>query len=360
MLKTAGAGAVRRRSGLVVLVLLSLATWTACNGDPSPDQLEIIAPSGTWSWVDFPDAYCDDGSTTGLGINPGTSSNVLVFLDEGGACWNAATCLSIIPLAQHGPYGAEEFKQTSLQEGIFDRAAADNPFRDWSFVFIPYCTADVHAGNRTTTYTLGPASRTLRHVGHANVRAFLKRLEPTFPQPAKLVLSGSSAGGFGAAFNYDTFRRTWPNAAMYLVDDSGPGLRGDAISPGLRSDWYSSWNLSEVLEPLCGKACETDLSQLLTQLFARYPKDRMALLSSQRDAVISGYFSLTPAEFQAALEQLLQEVYEPNPSAKYFVTPGLGHTMLLDAESFSQGGTSLLRWLGSQVGDDPGWKSEKP
>ena len=61
-----------------------------------------------------------------------------------------------------------------------------NPFRDASFVYVPYCTGDIYGGEAVQTYTSGQTSKTVHHMGRANVKAFLSRLVPTFP--------GSGAG----------------------------------------------------------------------------------------------------------------------------------------------------------------------
>ena len=63
-----------------------------------------------------------------------------------------------------------------------DRARATNPFRDASYVFVPYCTGDLHAGSNVATYdVLGP--RTFAHVGRRNVEALLPRLRATWRRP---------------------------------------------------------------------------------------------------------------------------------------------------------------------------------
>ena len=36
--------------------------------------------------------------------------------------------------------------------GIFDLADPRNAVRDWSMVFVPYCTGDVHSGSNTARY----------------------------------------------------------------------------------------------------------------------------------------------------------------------------------------------------------------
>src|SRR4051794_25698091 len=69
-----------------------------------PLGMAIDAPKGTWTWVDFPDSYCDDGSHTGIGIKKTDSKNLLVFMNGGGACWDYLTCFQL-NTAVKGPFG---------------------------------------------------------------------------------------------------------------------------------------------------------------------------------------------------------------------------------------------------------------
>src|SRR2546423_10974885 len=71
-------------------------------GDP------LTTTMNAWSWVDFPDSSCDDGSATGIGVNQGSSNNLLVFMNGGGACWDYLTCFQI-NTAVHGPFGKTQF-----------------------------------------------------------------------------------------------------------------------------------------------------------------------------------------------------------------------------------------------------------
>ena len=50
-------------------------------------------PSEKWTWVPVPGSHCRDGSATGFGINVNPASkNLMIFLEGGGACFNALTC----------------------------------------------------------------------------------------------------------------------------------------------------------------------------------------------------------------------------------------------------------------------------
>ncbi len=350
-------------------IALAAALLAACGGSPSntPPMKEprpalgepIAAPANAWTWVDFPDSTCDEGTPTGIGLNPGTSGNVLLFLMGGGACWDYATCVTV-PFATHGPYRKREFDSDRPGfAGILDRNDPDNPVRDWSYVFVPYCTGDVHAGDGEAVYSNGKDSVTVRHRGRRNLEAFLKRVAGTFPNAAKVVISGSSAGGYGAAFGFFLTRRYYPDAKVYLLDDSGPPLMGSAIPDSFRAAWFDHWNLGPVLDSTC-PGCRDDLSLVIPAFVPRYPDDRMALLSSLRDKTISGYLLRAPATFESDLLEMAAARIEPTAHFRYFFVPGDTHTMLFDLGNFTSNGTRLGDWLKAFVSDDEGWKSTKP
>jgi hypothetical protein len=326
-------------------------------GDAGPLQV----PAGTWTWVDIPGTACDDGSMTGIGVNPapgGSGADLLVFLNGGGACWDATTCL-VLNTATHGPFGSAQFTaaEPALAHG-FDRTRATNPFRGFSYVFVPYCTGDLHAGSNVATYTV-TTPVAYHHVGRINLEVVLPRVQATWPAPARVVVSGSSAGGFGATLNYDLFRRAYPDATVSLVDDSGPFLEGDAIPPATRAAWNTSWHLGDVVDPLCA-FCGNDLSQLYPALAALYPQDRMALLSSLQDQTISTYFQLSGADFQAKLQQMIADWIDPSPRFHTFLIPGTSHTMLGTPDTIMAGGLTLEAWLGQMIGGDAAWMSVGP
>src|SRR5689334_1478998 len=105
----------------------------------------IDAPANQWTWVPFDDAFCADGTTTGIGINPGAdkSGRLLIYLEGGGACWDEATCYTLKTAANFADgYGADKFASDAkgLDGSLFDRNDPENVFKDDSFVYVPYCT----------------------------------------------------------------------------------------------------------------------------------------------------------------------------------------------------------------------------
>jgi pectinacetylesterase len=327
-----------------------------------PLGMPITAQPNQWTWVDFPESSCDDGTPTGIGVNPGDAKKLVVFLMGGGACWDYTTCVSL-STSVHGPFGASQFNTLQAQLGgsIFDRTLATNPFKDWSFVFVPYCTGDLHGGDNVATYTANGDTRMFHHKGYANMKAYVPRIAATWPATDKLVVSGSSAGGYGAGINYDLVRTSLPGGEGYMIDDSGPPLKSSDFPMGFRDAFYMSWNLGASLDGIC-PTCRQDFSNLIPVLGNKYPKDRGALLSSLQDRTISGYLLLSGPGFQTALLDLATTVIDPQPNFRYFLINGNSHTMLGapgDARYTSQN-VQLLTWLPQMVNDDPAWKSLKP
>src|SRR5580692_11460909 len=167
-----------------------------------PKGPPITATANTWTWVPFPDSACANGTATGIGVNlTGTpSSRVLIYLEGGGACWDDLTCYTLMTATNFTTgYGETNFTADSLSElavpgGFFDRTASANPFQDYSYVYVPYCTGDQHMGDAPA---VAYGSNTAKQVGFANMTAFLNRIVPTFPHATEVVISGSSEGGFG-------------------------------------------------------------------------------------------------------------------------------------------------------------------
>jgi len=79
--------------------------------------------------------------------------------------------------------------------------------RDWSFVYIPYCTGDIHMGSATKTYSNAgnpnvPATFAIQHRGFDNFMVVLDWITKNFDGPKNILVTGSSAGGYGASANF--------------------------------------------------------------------------------------------------------------------------------------------------------------
>lgn len=364
---------------LPTLLLLAACGYTpAPHQDPPPPIIDqntepIEAPPLEWTWVDFPGTRCLDGSATGLGVNLSpTSKKVAIFLMGGGACFDAATCFTV---ANASGYKAPSFQSDVdsglLARGAFNRDDPDNPFRDWSYVFVPYCTGDVFAGDNPDGYN------GFQHFGYPNMGRYLDRLVPTFRDAEQVVLSGSSAGGVGAAFNFDRTQQAFGDVPVTLLDDSGIVLGDDYMKPCEQARWRDEWNLDQSLPPDCEDCTLPDgggLVNLARFLAGKYPHRRMGMIASLQDKTFRLFFSYgysedcrqlgdTPAEvFQAGVEQLRDELLAPYPNFAVYSVASTKHVYLGDnpVGRTTSGGVKLTDWLRALVDGGPDFHSITP
>lgn len=169
-----------------------------------------------------------DGSKFFLYTRKGASRNLMIYFCGGGACWDGETAhiplslRSYLKQGQFGYYFARiPFYILSMHRGIFDQRP-DNPFSEWNIVFIPYASGDFHIGHTTARYENrnGSKSRTVRHNGRNNVEEALQWIYRNFETPEKLLIAGSSAGGFGSAFWGSKIANHYASAEIYHLSDS--------------------------------------------------------------------------------------------------------------------------------------------
>lgn len=324
-------------------------------GDP------IVAPNEQWTWVPFDGAFCGNGTTTGIGVNPTNKSKKLViYMMGGGACWDDLTCNVLKTAANLDGYDETKFQadaQGLLNSSLFDRTNEANPLKDYSFVFVPYCTGDVHAGDNVATYNGKPA---VHHVGRKNMEAFLPRILGTWQGAERVILAGSSAGGFGVGMNWERVQSAFGSVRVDALDDAGPVLPNPYLSEDIEAAWRASWNLDGGLPAGCDE-CKTALDAMLSYVAANHPNSRGALLSSQQDQVIRQFMGfLTGPQYQEGLDALATTRIDPTTNVKYYFIPGEQHVLLSDPYAITQNGVTLISWLNQMINDDPTWKSVHP
>lgn len=333
-------------------------------GGSGPQGVPIAAPEGVWTWVPFPDAVCANGQATGIGVNLAKpDARVLIYLEGGGACWDDESCYVDKTAANIDTgYGPADFAALTSNGGLlvqpntaFDRSAQPNPFKNSSFVYVPYCTGDVHAGDNVTS----TGAHTTHHVGHKNMAAYLARLAPTFAGTNRVVLAGSSAGGFGALVNWWQTHLAFGAARVDMIDDSGTPMPPDVAGGGVHAaQQYKAWRLANTLPPGCAD-CQSHLDALFPFYAQELPGSRGALLSYAVDTVLPKYFGITEAEFTTGLVEIGKKDIEPSANLRYFVPGGAGH-VLFWTPGVSVKGVSLVQFVTKMVTDDPTWSNLSP
>lgn len=75
--------------------------------------------------------------------------------------------------------------EISDYRGIFDLSNPENPFRDFTAMFVPYCTGDVHVGDATRRYGDDPRAWPIHHWGYRNVSVAFAWMEDRCSIPAR-------------------------------------------------------------------------------------------------------------------------------------------------------------------------------
>jgi len=326
----------------------------------------ITATAAQWTWVPFPDAVCANGTATGIGVNLSTTKDarVLIYLEGGGACWSELTCYSLMTASYFTTgYGEADFTAESTDAtylaqpgGFFDRTSAANPFQDYSYVYVPYCTGDVHAGYNVTQ--LG--TTTANFVGWKNFGEYLDRLVPTFTGTDRVILAGSSAGGFGAALNWWRTQQAFGGVRVDLLDDSGTAMPAAITAEGTPLSTFAvPWNLAATVPAGC-TSCSTDLSSLYSYYDTVFATHRAALLSYTQDTVLPTFFGVTTAEFTTGLDDDLAAYFKPTDPFKSFVINAAGHVLFFSPTLATSANVTVQQFVTQMVTDDAAWTDDGP
>ena len=151
------------------------------------------------------------------------TDKLVIYLQGGGACWDDLTCsngTAVYTNERLTDYDVRLDANEMSQSGIGDRTNLDNPFRNDSFAYIPYCTGDIHSGGQTAE---NPDTKVL-HRGGLNLQEFVSSsngLVDQFPDVSEVFLIGASAGGFGATVMYQTVAEAFGDVPVHLLSDGG-------------------------------------------------------------------------------------------------------------------------------------------
>jgi hypothetical protein len=128
------------------------------------------------------------------------------------------------------------------------------------------------------------------------MQKFVARWVPTFKDTVKrVILTGSSAGGFGAALNFSMVQDSFGGGvAVDVLDDSGPPFADTFMPVCMQKKWRDLWGLNDALPPDCAECLQTDgggLVHLSDFLVRKHPAAKIALVSSMQDEIIRLFYS---------------------------------------------------------------------
>ncbi|MFI5365876.1 MAG: pectin acetylesterase-family hydrolase [Candidatus Binatia bacterium] len=380
----AGCTAVTTPPSDVATELSALDTTAVTDTTISPTvstAWTMISPSGpvTYNGKTLT-AMCTDASQYVYFVKKGSGSDVnklLVYYEGGGACWDYNTCNAHIEYATTGP----SHNPANATTGFFDLSNPANPFTNWSMVFVPYCTGDVHWGNATQTYTstdsMHPGSITIHHNGWPNAQVVEKWTREHFVNPDVLFVAGSSAGGYGALLNsLYLLQNAYQASKAYVFDDAGAGI----ITPTFQDTNLVLWGVPSTLPTWIKGIGHTPINKLNIADVAidaanfYNPRADFVQYTTSYDQTQTFFYALMPPASDASLnvpwwnktcdwnaKMLTNLTSVSGPNYRYYIGAGSRHTVwgFDNVYDDTTGGVPLLvDWIRAMLsGDTANWQN---
>ena len=261
---------------------------------------------------------CMRGDEFRFSVRDMGSENLVIFLQGGGACWSDF-CLAVI----RAPAGVPDVDVLNME-------LDSNPLRDWNVVYLPYCDGAFFVGNADVDEDDdGEADRL--HRGLQNLSGALRIAQERFPEPANILLTGSSAGGFGTIPASILVRAAYPDTPIAVFSDSGVGVARPG-EPEFIDGLMEEFAIDELIPESCVD-CTADghILRLVEWILERDENIRMSVFSSYYDSVIADVFlKLDPVLFRDALIAETDRVAARFPDRyRRFLVDGVTHTSLL-------------------------------
>jgi hypothetical protein len=321
--------------------LLALARPSAA---AEPDPWETIAPGG--------DTRCATGEPFRFHVRAGDPSRLLLFFNGGGACWDARGCDPEGQPTYRTHAGPGSGNDPREYGGAFDLDNPENPFRDWSQLFVSYCSGDVHLGAATGRYA-GPAGTVVvAHAGRANADAALAEAYERFPAPAEIVVAGGSAGALASPVYAAVVAAHYPRARVTQLGGGGAGYRLPPPTQ-LWEPWGVVAALPAPLPTADVTAAELGILDLYRLAATAAPRVRFHSYDNAFDAVQEQFHALLgePVELLAGLDNNLDELHADLPYFRSYVAGGEFHTLLRYDELYTRetAGVRALEWLRAAI-----------
>lgn len=294
---------------------------------PATGPVTPSAPVTVGPWESIPGGgcVCSDGSPFELWERSADPTKVVLFLEGGGACFSELTC---------GPFSPIYTRNLELGEepgssGIFDPTNPENPLADHSFVYVPYCTGDVHLGDRVNEYS---DTVTIDHNGFDNASKGLETVLASYPDVEQLVVAGSSAGSIPAPTFAGLAADRLPAADIIAFGDAS-GAYPDApeLNGPVGAEWgvlsnVPDWPVNDGLTPE-----QWSFPGQFVQAGRQHPEIVFARFDHAFDGVqtfFSELFGVEVSDLSAMIDATEAQIESAGVPLASYVAPGEGHTIL--------------------------------
>jgi len=314
---------------------------------PARGEWQAVAPGG--------DTVCSDGSPYRFFVHPGDPARLLVEFEGGGGCWSAETCAMEI-YTRRVTTDPELARRLGLLVGIYDRGNSENPFREWTHVYVPYCTGDLHWGNSERVYSGASGPYTIQHKGAANAAAALRWASENVPAPAQVMVTGCSAGGYGSILWAPAVISRYSGATVVHLSDSAAGV----VPPGFFATVLESWDVAAAwpkdIAPLALETLDParlTLGDLYTEIAGHYPLSTFSQWNSLTDSTQVYFYGLTrgatatAADWSTQMQASIAALKGANPNFTAYTAPGSQHCIINSPGFYATtvNGVRLVDWV---------------
>lgn len=330
---------------LMTLLFSVLLPTLAQDALPTLDDLD----SGWNSFSPGGETKCGRGTPYHFYVRPAEDQNtdkLMVYFQGGGACWNIFTC-QVSGGTFDDSASADPADEVGGYDGIFNFENPENPVTDYNIVFVPYCTADVHVGDATVEYMNGLE---IQHNGFKNTAATLDWVYGNFDAPAEIIVTGSSAGAYGAIYHAPFIIDQYPEARVVQFGDAGVGAT--PVGWEVLNDWGMFENIPIEVDP------DTFTLNILYDTYAEsYPDATFSQYTTTSDDVQVQFYDISKIgtdderDWIDVMYANLDVLEADHENFKGIIVGGTSHTILARPEFYSYGadGVSVRDWFADLV-----------
>jgi Pectinacetylesterase len=327
---------------------------TAPDTTDSAPTTDATSPAGWREVTASGECMCADGSPYSYWIHEADPAKVVFFLQGGGACFDLSTC-AFDSGAYKTTTGAGD-DPGNITTGIFDFTDARNPLADYSFVFAPYCTGDVHLGNNTHQYS---PELTVEHKGYVNASTALNDLVTQFPDAAQLVVTGESAGSVPTPLYAGLAHDLLPNAEVTVLAD-GSGAYPDV--PAIGAVIGAAWGTENAIPPWPENEGLTAATWSFPGLFIQAHKHDPEIIFGRHDYAFdqvqqffAGLAGIAADDLVTLIDKNETQIEAGGVDLRSYIAPGDSHTVLSRPEFYTETveGVPLVEWVSDLVRREP-------
>jgi hypothetical protein len=285
-------------------------------------------------------------------VHEGDPRRLALYFQGGGGCWNSRNC---------GLDGQRTFENAvddgdrpwlegqGVVTGILDAGNPANPLREFTIVFAPYCTADVHLGVRTERFETSDGKRLdVAYRGLANAQRVMDWVTQQYADPRQVFVSGGSAGAIPSPIFAAQLARHYTKARVVQLGDGAGGYRTMRLAPQLEL-----WGATRALkhDPLYR---DLDVQTANFEDFyaraAPVPNLQLGQINSIEDRVQIFFLAQLGNEVKSLAPLLsanIADLRKSNPKLRTYTMPGTVHTVLTRPDFYTAkvDEVALTKWV---------------